>query len=40
MFVQAGGLGIPPRVMREDLEWFAAEVMPEFKPGEVAGELD
>ncbi len=33
VFVQAGGLGIPPRVMREDLEWFAAEVMPQFLSG-------
>ena len=32
VFVHAGGLGIPPRVMREDLEWFAAEVMPAFRP--------
>ena len=38
IFVQAGGLGIPPRVMREDLEWFAAKVMPEFQPGGGAGE--
>ena len=32
VFVHAGGLGIPPRVMREDLEWFATEVMPAFGP--------
>ena len=32
LFVHAGGLGMPPRVMRADLEWFAAEVMPDFKP--------
>lgn len=31
VFVQAGGLGIPPHVMREDLAWFAAEVMPSFR---------
>jgi hypothetical protein len=36
VFVHAGGLGIPPRVMRQDLEWFAAEVMPVFKPEAAA----
>ena len=36
VFVQAGGLGIPPRVMREDLAWFAAEVMPAFRPKATA----
>ena len=36
VFVHAGGLGIPPRVMRQDLEWFAAEVMPHFSGEESA----
>ena len=36
VFVQAGGLGIPPSVMREDLQWFAAEVMPAFGPKATA----
>ena len=26
--IGAGGLGIPPRVMREDVEWFGVEVLP------------
>ena len=36
LFVHSGGLGIPPRVMRQDLEWFAAEVMPAFRPKAAA----
>ena len=36
VFVHAGGLGIPPRVMREDLACFAAEVMPAFRPKATA----
>ena len=36
----AGASHIPPRVMREDLEWFAAEVMPEFQPKGRAGESE
>ena len=28
VFVQTGGLGLPPSVARADLEWFAQDVMP------------
>ena len=29
--ITAGGLGIPPSVMKEDIEWFGKEILPVFK---------
>jgi len=29
--VGLGGLGIPPSVIRKDLEWFGKEVLPQFR---------
>jgi alkanesulfonate monooxygenase SsuD/methylene tetrahydromethanopterin reductase-like flavin-dependent oxidoreductase (luciferase family) len=31
VFITAGGLGIPPSVMRADIDWFGREVMPAFR---------
>ena len=37
VFANAGGLGIPPSVIREDLEWLGKEVLPAFKQPAAAG---
>jgi hypothetical protein len=31
IFVHVGGPGIPPSIIRQDLEWFGEEVMPTLK---------
>lgn len=33
LVVGAGGLGIPPDVIRQDLQWFGREVLPKFSRG-------
>ena len=34
--IGAGGLGIPPAVIRDDIEWFATEVMPALRKAAAA----
>ena len=36
VFVTAGGFGIPPSVMRDDIEWFGREVMTKLRRGASA----